>query len=456
MLLALCLLVSLGITAYAASYSGNAVFPGLSGILPEDSLTLPNNTIWANLTARWGVRVSFVDWDETLLKTELVPVTDTEPGSSSAPEDSARTGYIFTGWERYDTNNGPATLNDDGTVTGVNGPGPIVFIATYMKKPVGSLTVSKTIAGNAADSTQAFDFTVTLNDTSVSGTYGDMTFTDGIAAFSLKGGESRTAADLPAGIGYTVTEADYSADGYETAKSGDAGTIVNDRTATAAFTNTKNTTEPPTPTPPEPTPPEPTPPEPPADPEVGNLTVSETIAGSAADSTKAFDFTVTLDDTSVNGTYGDMTFTDGVAVFSLKGGESRTAVGLPAGTGYTVTQTDYSADGYESTWGGDTGIIADAVTSTAKFISSRSDVPDTGDDSNMLLWFSLIGISALGMTGILFRDSKQKTQKAQLLEKQVKTFEPNQLRLTGDSALSICSCENARLLTIVPVMKKGC
>ena len=233
------MMLSIGVTAVAASYSGDIAKPGLSGILPEDSLTLPKNTAWATLTASWLVRVNFVDWDETLLKTELVPVTDTTPGSSSAPEDPTRPGYTFTGWERYDTNDGPATLNDDGTVTGVNGPGPIVFIATYTK-PVGNLSVSKTVSGSGADHAKAFEFTVTLGDASISGRYGDITFANGVAAFTLIGGQTKTAADLPAGTKYTVTEADYSAEGYVTSVSGDTGTVTGGKTSAVQFTNTKS------------------------------------------------------------------------------------------------------------------------------------------------------------------------------------------------------------------------
>ena len=134
LLLALCLLLGMSGYALAASYTGSAVVPGLSGIKPEDSLTLPRNTVWATLTASWGVRVNFVDWDETELKTDLVPVTDAIPGSSSAPEDPTRSGYTFTGWERHDTNGDTnVTLNPDGSVTNVTGPGPIVYIATYEK-----------------------------------------------------------------------------------------------------------------------------------------------------------------------------------------------------------------------------------------------------------------------------------------------------------------------------------
>lgn len=97
LLLVLCLLLSLSIPALAASYTGDDVKPGLSGIQPGDELTHSDNTDWATLTASWGVRVTFVDWDESELKSEVVPVTDNTPGSSSAPAAPTRSGYTFTG-----------------------------------------------------------------------------------------------------------------------------------------------------------------------------------------------------------------------------------------------------------------------------------------------------------------------------------------------------------------------
>ncbi|MCC8050665.1 MAG: Cna B-type domain-containing protein [Clostridiales bacterium] len=102
----------------------------------------------------------------------------------------------------------------------------------------GSLTVTKTVAGSVIDSTKEFAFTVTLSDTTLNGTFGEMTFTDGVAAFSLKNGESKTATGIPAGTTYTVTEDSYTEDGYVTTSTGTAGTIATDETQTAAFTNT--------------------------------------------------------------------------------------------------------------------------------------------------------------------------------------------------------------------------
>ena len=157
----------------------------------------------------------------------------------------------------------------------------VAFINTYVSgdtptpptpsKETGSLSVSKTVTGNAGDKTTSFPFTVTLDDASINGTYGGMTFVDGVATFTLAHGETVTATGLPAGVRYMVKEDGN--DGYTVTATGDAGVIRADKTARAAFTNCKNA-EPTTPDEPKPTPdpgpnPNPTPspePEPTPDP----------------------------------------------------------------------------------------------------------------------------------------------------------------------------------------------
>ena len=104
----------------------------------------------------------------------------------------------------------------------------------------GNLSVAKTVAGNNGDTSKAFNFTVTLGDTGINGTFGDMTFADGVATFVLKHGESKTAVDLPAGITYTVTEAEADKDGYTTTSVNASGSIIKNNTAAAVFTNTRN------------------------------------------------------------------------------------------------------------------------------------------------------------------------------------------------------------------------
>ena len=56
--------------------------------------------------------------------------------------------------------------------------------------------------------------------------------------FTLKHGQTASLTNLPYGMGYTVTEDDYTGEGYTTAVTGDSGTIEA-AAATAEFTNTK-------------------------------------------------------------------------------------------------------------------------------------------------------------------------------------------------------------------------
>ena len=70
----------------------------------------------------------------------------------------------------------------------------------------------------------------------------------------------------------------------------------------------------------------------------GSLKVTKTVSGpKVAD--HGFTFTVTLSDDTLNGTFGDMDFTGGVATFTLKDGEEAEATDLPAGLTYEVSET---------------------------------------------------------------------------------------------------------------------
>ena len=223
--------------------------------------------------------------------------------------------------------------------------------------PKGNLKVSKTVSGADGDKEKEFNFTVTLGDKTVTGDYGDMTFDKGTAAFTLKHGESKTAEKLPAGITYTVTEKEADKGGYVTSYTGNTGKILKDKTVSAEFTNTKEAAPPP-------------------QEKTGSLTVSKTVDGSDEDKQKEFNFTVTLGDKTVNGAYGDMRFIDGVATFTLKHGESKTAVGLPEGIGYTVTES--GNDGYTVVSEGETGIINADVPAKAIF-NNRKNGPSDPD-----------------------------------------------------------------------------
>ena len=99
----------------------------------------------------------------------------------------------------------------------------------------GGLKVSKTVSGNAASTTKEFSFTVTLDDETINGEYGDMTFKDGKAVFKLKAGESKTANNIPADIGYKVVESDN--EGYAVTAKNEEGTIKADILTEVTFDN---------------------------------------------------------------------------------------------------------------------------------------------------------------------------------------------------------------------------
>ena len=213
----------------------------------------------------------------------------------------------------------------------------------------GDLLVKKSVVSHTtSDKTKDFNFTVTLQPTdnfAGENTYGDMTFTDGVAHFTLKDGEQKKATGLPVGTQYTVQEDD--AEGFtKTTPENASGSIVKDEEATVEFVNTR---------------------------QEGNLAVNKKVVSSnAAKLNQEFTFTVTLSDRTITGTYGDMTFNEGVATIKLKHDETKTATGLPAKIGYKVEEAavekfEVQSDNAES-------VIDQGETKTAHFTNTDTEV----------------------------------------------------------------------------------
>ena len=227
--------------------------------------------------------------------------------------------------------------------------GVVAEAAFTNERKTGSLEVGKTVTGVGDNSTAVFTFTVTLSDTSIQGKYGEMEFVGGVATVELKNGEKAMAENLPAGVGYTVTEG--KTDNYEVVSPASGtmnGTITADETAAVTFTNARQT---------------------------GSLTVTKTVTGTAGEMDKAFTFTVTLSDTTVEGDFGDMTFTKGEATFTLVNGASATAKNLPAGITYTVKETDY--DDYTVSVNGDANGTIEADVTVVVAFENHKDATDT-------------------------------------------------------------------------------
>ena len=227
---------------------------------------------------------------------------------------------------------------------------PIPVAARIYEDLKGSLRVEKHVTGTAGDTNKDFRFVVTLkdsNDAAVTGTYtytgsksGSLTFgASGTAKFTLKDNEYIEIKYLPKETKYTVTEDNYTSEGYVTTKSGDTGTIAVNTTKTASFTNNK-------------------------EPDTGGLKVTKTVNGTGADLSKNFTFTVNLKNgnTPVSGTFGGTTFNaSGNTTFTLHDGQSKTITNIPTGYTYTVTETTDSNYTVTPSTGTITGTVTEST-----------------------------------------------------------------------------------------------
>lgn len=127
----------------------------------------------------------------------------------------------------------------------------------------GSLTISKTVSGNAASTTKEFTFIVklipnsdTTNNNIIYGNVTNVTVIDDEISFKLKAGDSNTINGLPDGIRYTVQELDSNGYTVSAKVNGDPvqlennmleGTIAAGVETKIAFNNHKSYVYPPNP-----------------------------------------------------------------------------------------------------------------------------------------------------------------------------------------------------------------
>ena len=301
---------------------GNSSIGSGSGV-PNDygkDTTFTNADIVLNSSNDWSVDVpDLLIYDE-----------NGDPYYYVIEEPNVKQGYEVS----YEPEASAATLEDI-----------VLKAVNTLKEPeTGRLTVSKTITGNAANTSKSFSFTVTAKDSSdniiPNGVYGDMTFTNGTATFTLSNGDSITASNLPGGTVCTVSE---DAEGYSASVTNDSGTIISGdstsrtivagETKTVAFTNTLNG--------------------------YGDLILAKTVTGEGADKDKPFTFVVTLTDHTGEESYstedgsgtpvGTLLFNDGVSEdIILKDGESLKIKNLPHGTAYTTVEKEADLGGYRT------------------------------------------------------------------------------------------------------------
>lgn len=300
-----------------------------------------------------------------------------------------------------DKTQGYVVTSDGGQSTAITIT-PIVNIGVENEKRTGDLELTKQVTGDGADLTRQFAFTIALTapqGESLAVSYparhtGDntvttATITDGaVTGILLKDDEVYTITGLPEGTTYTITEADYSAEGYSASATsqtyGMNGTIPGGALAKAAVevTNTYS---------------------------AGELTVEKILKGNATDATRDFGFSVTFSKagaTGNNGTYKigtaetidsasetNIAFTEGVATvtFNLKGGEKAVFSTLPIGTTFTVTETSADADGYETTVSSTGGTVSGKnvtgeITASTSVTASYTNTRDTTTAEATKVW----------------------------------------------------------------------
>ena len=175
--------------------------------------------------------------------------------------------------------------------------------------------------------------------------------------------------------------------------------------------------------------------------EYGTIQVYKTVEGTGADTTKKFGFIISLMDSDNNpftgtvsyvmsdGNSGNLTFdSNGRAGFELSHGQNIIFRNVESGYFYTITELDYSAEGYTasvrdrsaqinegeniihfvntygtasatvaSTGGTGSGTTASNNSASGVVTSSR----DTGDASNILVWVAVLTIGLAGIAAVV-------------------------------------------------------
>ena len=114
---------------------------------------------------------------------------------------------------------------------------------------LGSITVSKTVAGTIGDKTKDFTFQLKMTGNipaeipyTKGAKTGTLKVTDGAAEFTLSHGENIVLSKIQIGTAYEITEVDGASNGYTVESTNSSGTLTED--TNVSFTNTRNGTVP--------------------------------------------------------------------------------------------------------------------------------------------------------------------------------------------------------------------
>ena len=249
-------------------FTGGQVTEASAGVaapaIPNATVTFDTGTATAaGLKKQVSVALSEVEWPSVGIYTyDVKQVAGSTAGVTYS--DVIAKLKVTVAWDEasstYYTAFVTLSLADDGN-DGQTDVKTANFENTYS---AGSLSVTKNVTGNLGDREKYFAITVTLTG-EAGKTYADSypvtggsKLVDGAAdaaaatisvgtpaTFYLKHGETLTIANLPYGVTYTVTEADYTSEGYDEEDivySDDANKKIDSATDTVTITNNKGTT----------------------------------------------------------------------------------------------------------------------------------------------------------------------------------------------------------------------
>ena len=149
--------------------------------------------------------------------------------------------YTFTDLNKKKGNKDIVYSVDEENVTGyvktISGNSTNGFTINN-KANFGGFKVTKKTAGENQDTLSTFGITITLSDKTINGTYGDITFENGVSHISLKNNETKTASNLPESITINIVEDDYSEYEYSSNISLNNFKIEKDKTKDTIITNT--------------------------------------------------------------------------------------------------------------------------------------------------------------------------------------------------------------------------
>ncbi|MFD3262212.1 carboxypeptidase regulatory-like domain-containing protein [Paenibacillus lentus] len=242
------------------------------------------------------------------------------------------------------------------------------------ERTVNKLTISNTVMGNGGDKTKEFEYTVIFEEAGKDGSYA-YTKSDGETStpgtfksgesFTLKHGETLEIVGLPKDLKYTVTQKDYTADEYVTIPEERYYTgIMEGKDEDAPFTNVRVLK--------------------------GGLLISNTVKGKDDDKKKPFKYTVTFTGEEANESYayeksdGSKGTIKSGETFELTDGQTFVVQGLPTYLEYTVTQDDYTEDGYVTDPEGfvHAGAIPEKEVAKADFVNTRPYLEGVLRDNN--------------------------------------------------------------------------